>query len=94
MSKLNKNDIIEIVSEKCMASKKEVREIIDCAFDLIEEALVKNREVNFTNFGVFTPKVRMGRVGTHPKHHNTIDIQPTKVVTFRMSKFLKSKLND
>ena len=29
MAKLNKNDIVEIVSEKCFITKKEVREILE-----------------------------------------------------------------
>lgn len=93
MKKLNKNDIIEIVCEKTMIAKKEVREVIDCALDLVEEALLENREVNLTNFGAFTPKVRTARVGTHPKLHSTIEIKPSKVIAFRMSKSLKAKLN-
>lgn len=94
MKKLNKNDIIEIVSEKTMISKKDVREVVETALELVEEALLQNKEVNLTNFGVFTPKERIGRVGTHPKSHNIIEIEPTKVITFRMSKSLKAKLND
>lgn len=93
MKKLNKNDILEVVSEKTMISKNEVREVLETAIDLIEEALLKNREVNITNFGVLTPKTRMERVGTHPKLHNQIKIESTTVVTFRMSKSLKARLN-
>lgn len=93
MKKLNKNDLVEIISEKTMITKKEVREVIESFLDLIEESLIKNREVNLTNFGVFTPKTRVARVGTHPKLHSHIEIAPTTVVTFRMSKSLKARLN-
>lgn len=94
MKKLNKNNLIDIVSEKLMMNKKEVREVVETLLEIIEETLVNNREVNLTNFGVFTPKVRMPRVGTHPKLHNTIDIASTKVVTFRMAKSLKARINN
>ena len=93
MKKLNKNDLVEIISEKTMITKKEVREVIELALDLIEGALIDGREVNLTNFGVFTPKTRVARIGTHPKLHSHIDIAPTTVVTFRMSKSFKGRLN-
>ena len=94
MKKLNKFDLVEIIAEKTMITKKEVREILDNAFELIQDALVKNREVNITNFGVFTPKLRLARVGTHPKSHKKIEIESSSVVTFKMSKNFKTKLNN
>lgn len=94
MKKINKNDLVEIVSEKTMISKKDVREVVETFLDLIENSLINEREVNLTNFGVLTPKRRSPRVGTHPKLHSTIEIGSTKVVTFRMSKSLKARLND
>ena len=93
MAKLNKNEIIEIVSEKTFVTKKEVREIIDETLSLITLALEAGNEVNLTNFGVFEAKTREGRVGTHPKEHTKIDIKPSTTVTFRVSKSLKSRLN-
>ena len=94
MDKLNKNDLIEMVAEKAKLSKRDAREAIECALDLIEQALIDGIEVNLTNFGVFEPKVRKGRIGTHPKEHTKIDIKKTKTVTFRLSKSLKARIND
>jgi DNA-binding protein HU-beta len=93
MNKLNKNDLIEMVAEKAHISKRDSREALECALELLEDALVHGREVNLTNFGVFEAKTREGRVGTHPKEHTKIDIQPSTTVTFRVSKSLKSRLN-
>ena len=59
----------------------------------MEEALLKGQEVNITNFGVFTPKTRQSRDGTHPKKHTRITIKETRSVSFRLSKALKAKLN-
>ena len=63
MAKLNKNEIIEIVSEKTFVTKKEVREIIDETLSLISLALEAGNEVNLTNFGTFVPKKRAGKKG-------------------------------
>ena len=93
MQKLNKRDLVEQVSEKAHISKKDADNAIDVAFDLIEKALLEGREVNITNFGVFTPKTRKRREGTDPKKHTRIVIKESQTVAFRLSKSLKSKIN-
>ena len=93
MSKLNRKDLVEIVSEEAHLSKKDARAAIDLVFDHIEEALLKGQEVNITNFGVFTPKKRQQRDGTDPKTHERITIKETNSVVFRPCKYLKGKLN-
>ena len=93
MQKLNKRDLIEQVAEKAHLSKKDAESAIDVAFDLMEKALLEGREVNITNFGVFTPNKRQSRDGTHPKKHTRITIAESRSVSFRLSKALKAELN-
>ena len=93
MSKLNKRDLIEEVSEKTHISKKHAESSIETAFDLIQKALLDGREVNITNFGTFTPMTKESRDGTDPKKHTRITIQQTQTVSFKLSKSLKAKLN-
>ena len=93
MKKLNRKDLVELVSEEGHLSKKEARQAIDIVFDRIIEALVNGQEVNITNFGVFEPKMRKQRDGTDPKSHKRIVIKKKRSVTFRLSKELKEKLN-
>ena len=94
MQKLNRKDLVEIVSEKAHLSKKDARAAIDLIFEHIEESLLAGQEVNITNFGVFSPKKRQKRDGTDPKTHKRITIQETNSVVFRPCKYLKGKLND
>lgn len=93
MAKLNKKDIVEIVSEEGHLSKKDARIAVDLVFDSIEESLLNGQEVNITNFGVFAPITRQQRDGTDPKNHNRIVIKERKSVSFRTCKELKGKLN-
>lgn len=93
MKKLNKRDLVQIVADEGHLSKRDARVALDICFDKIEKALLDNKEVNITNFGVFTPKVRQSRDGTHPKKHTIIRIEETRSVSFRLSKSLKGKLN-
>jgi len=93
MEKLNKKDIFERVAISENLSRKDAKAAVEKTFELIEEALLKNVEVNITNFGVFTPKKRAVRKGTHPKTHDILMLKGGKIVVFRTSKSLKEKLN-
>ncbi len=93
MKKLNKNEIIDLVAEKCHLSKVDSKSAIDTTFDLIMEALLKGESVSIKNFCVFEPKMKAGRKGTHPKKHTAIEIKPKKTVTVHLAKEFKSKLN-
>lgn len=93
MKKLNKRDLVQIVADEGHLSKKDARIALDLCFEKMERALLEGQEVNITNFGVFTPKVRQSRDGTHPKKHTLIKIQESRSISFRVSKALKGKLN-
>ena len=93
MKKINKKDLVELVSEEGHLSKKEARIAVDIVFDHISEALINGQEVNITNFGVFSPKVRKARDGTDPKSHKRIAISSKRSVSFRLSKQLKGNIN-
>ena len=93
MKKVNRKDLVEAVAEECRLSRREARKAIDVTFGLIEKCILEGKDVNVTNFGVFVPKTRQARDGTHPKNHNRIVIKEAKTVSLRLSKELKSKLN-
>ena len=93
MKKINRKDLVEIVSEQAHLSKKDARHAIDLVFDQIRESVLNGQEVNITNFGVFTPKKRQQRDGTDPKTHKRITIKETNSVSFRPCKLLKNELN-
>ncbi len=94
MEKLNKNEIIEIVSEAVHVSKVDTKKIIDATFELIQDTLLDGQSVNIKNFCVFEPKTKSGRKGTHPKKHTQIDIKPKNTVTIHLAREFKDKLND
>ena len=93
MAKINKKDLVQVVADEGHLSKKDSRTAVDLVFDLIEKTLLDGQEVNVTNFGVFTPKVRASRDGTHPKKHTRIKIEESRSISFRVAKSLKAKLN-
>ena len=93
MKKINKSDLVDLVAEQAHLSKRDARAALDTCFDLIIDALLRGEEVNITNFGVFQPKVRRSREGTHPKKHTPLVIEETRTISFRVAKDLKEKVN-
>ena len=93
MEKINKSDLIEMVSEKAHLTKRDAKMAIDSCFDLIVEALLNGEEVNITNFGTFQPKVKKSREGTHPKKHTPLIIEETTTISFKPARDLKEKMN-
>jgi len=91
--KLNKNTLVDLVSERAKVSIKDAKNVIDETFNLIQESLINGEEVNIKNFGVFVPKVRSTRTGTHPSNHKIIKIPSKKTVFLRLSENFKDKLN-
>ena len=94
MKKINKSDLIESVAERAHLSKKDARAAVDSCFDAIVEAILNGDEINVTNFGVFEPKLRKSREGTHPKKHTPLTIKEAHSVSFRLAKELKAKINN
>ena len=92
MSKINKNDIIEMVSEEAYLSKKDAKAAVDLTFEFIAEALEAGRDVDIANFGAFNIKTRKERIGTHPETHKQIKIKERKMVSFKEAKSLKEKI--
>lgn len=92
MKKLNKNELVELVAEKEHLSKKETKAVLDRAFGLMREALLKGQEVVVTNFGSFIIKNRQSRKGTHPRNHTPLMIKGGKSVVFKPSNGLKDEL--
>ena len=94
MEKLNKNEIIEMISEETHVSKVDAKRVIDATFELITKSLLEGKNVNIKNFCVFEPKTKSGRKGTHPKNHSVIEIKPKHTVIIHLAKEFKERLNE
>ena len=92
MSKINKNDIIEMVQEEAYLSKKDAKSAVDLTFSFIAEALEAGRDVDIANFGSFNVKTRKARVGTNPETHEKMMLKERKMVSFKEAKSLKDKI--
>jgi len=90
---VNKNDLIQKLSEHAGLDKNVSAKAVDGVFDLITDALKGGDEVRLTGFGVFVVASRAGGKGRNPQTGEEITIKPSKQPRFRPGKQLKDALN-
>ncbi len=90
---LTKAEIIESIYQKIGFSKKESADIVELVFDLIKDTLENGEKIKISGFGNFVVRSKSSRVGRNPQTGEEITISARKVLTFRPSQVLKSRLN-
>ncbi len=90
---MNKNDLIQQLSDRSGMAKHDAAKAVDGVFDLITDALKRGDEVRLTGFGVFVVASRAGGKGRNPQTGEEITIPPSKQPRFRAGKQLKDAVN-
>ena len=86
---MNKSELISDVAEKTGFSKKDSEKAITAVFDAIAASLEAGDKVQLVGFGMFDVKERAARMGRNPKTKEPINIEATRVPTFKAGKALK-----
>lgn len=90
---MNKNDLIEQLSQRTGLARTDAAKAVDGVFDTITDALKAGDEVRLTGFGVFVVAQRAGGKGRNPQTGAEIEIKPSRQPRFRAGKPLKDALN-
>jgi integration host factor subunit alpha len=90
---MNKRTIIEAIHDKVGFSKRETGAIVDAAFGLLKMSLEKGDSVMISGFGRFSVRERKARQGRNPQTGDPITLPAGKVVTFKVSRLLKERVN-
>lgn len=90
---MNKNDVVNQLSDRTGLSKSDTQKAVDGIFDLITDSLKSGEEVRISGFGVFVVSNRAGGKGRNPQTGEEITIKPSRAARFRAGKPLKDALN-
>ena len=90
---LTKNDVVESIYEKLGMPKKDCVRIVESAFDIIKSEFVKGNHVNVSGFGKWTVNTKKKRRGRNPHTGESLMIEARRVVTFKPSLVLRTKVN-
>ena len=92
-----KSEIISKLSKKThqKLKKSELKEILDILVDTIVEGIKNNKSCELRHFGRFSPKKIKGRANSrNPRSGQLIQTNDKISISFKMSKELKSEINN
>ncbi|MEK9753094.1 MAG: integration host factor subunit alpha [Rhodospirillaceae bacterium] len=84
----------EAVYQEVGLSRNESADMLEMVLDLMSDALVRGESVKISSFGSFSSRQKGQRIGRNPKTGEEVPILPRKVLVFRPSQVLKSRVNE
>ena len=90
---LTRADLSEAVHREVGLSRTESAELVKAIIDAVAEAVVTGDRVKLSSFGTFMVREKGGRVGRNPKTGQEVPITPRRVLVFRPSQVMKSRIN-
>jgi len=90
---VNRNELVDAVSNKTDMRKSEASKAVDAVFDSIAEALKDGDEVRLVGFGTFSVASRAATEGRNPRTGEKIKIAASKQPKFKPGKGLRDSLN-
>lgn len=85
ISKMNKNELVNVMAEKTGLTKVDVKKTLDAFISTAAETIKKGERISLVGFGTVMPTVRPSRKGRNPQTGKDIMIAERKVVKFRPS---------
>lgn len=90
---LTKAHIIESIHNQLGLPKKNCAEIFETLLDIMKNSLADGDEVLISGFGKFCVKDKKERRGRNPATGSDMMLDQRRVVTFRCSSVLRSRIN-
>jgi integration host factor subunit alpha len=83
----------EAVYQEVGLSRNESAALVEVVLEEISQALTRGESVKISSFGSFAVREKGERIGRNPKTGQEVPILPRRVLVFRASNVLKSKIN-
>lgn len=91
---MTRADLAEAVYGRVGLSRSDSAEMVEVVLAEISEAIVRGEVVKLSSFGSFMVREKGERVGRNPKTGIEVPITPRKVMVFKPSNIMKSRIND
>lgn len=86
-------DLSEAVYQEVGLSRNESAELVEAVLGAISQNLVSGENVKISSFGSFIVRSKDGRIGRNPKTGEEVPIEPRRVLVFRPSQVLKTRVS-
>lgn len=90
---ITRADLAESVYEQVGLSRNESADLVETVLEELCLGLIKGDTVKISSFGSFSVRSKGQRIGRNPKTGVEVPILPRKVLVFRASHVLKSRIN-
>ena len=91
---ITRAQLSEAVYQEVGLSRNESADLLESVLSEISDALARGEPVKISSFGSFSVRQKGQRVGRNPKTGEEVPILPRRVLVFRPSQVLKSRINE
>lgn len=84
----------EAVYQEVGLSRNESADLLETVLNQISDALAIGESVKISSFGSFSVRQKGQRIGRNPKTGEEVPILPRRVLVFRPSQVLKTRINE
>ncbi|MDX8376888.1 MAG: integration host factor subunit alpha [Mariprofundales bacterium] len=89
---MTKAQIADVLNARIGFSKKDSLDLVETVLTTVSQTLASGESVKMSGFGHFMLHEKNARSGRNPKNGSEIAISPRRIVVFRASSLLKSKM--
>jgi len=89
---MTKQEFIDKLAKKADLSKKDARNVVDSALDLIIDQVKRNNKVTLTGFGTFEARKQKATQRINPQTGRKMNVPAKNVPKFRPGKQFKESL--
>lgn len=90
---ITRADLSEAVYQQLGLSRSESAELVEMVLQEISAAIARGETVKLSSFGSFVVRSKGERIGRNPKTGIEVPITPRRVMVFKPSNILKSRIN-
>ncbi len=90
---ITRADLSEAVYQRLGLSRTESASLVETVLQEISQAIERGETVKLSSFGSFVVRSKGERIGRNPKTGVEVPITPRRVMVFKPSNILKSRIN-
>ena len=91
---VTRSQLSDAVYQEVGLSRNESADLLELVLNEMVSALERGESVKISSFGSFSIRAKGKRIGRNPKTGEEVPILPRRVLVFRASQLLKSRIND
>ncbi|MDH5489158.1 MAG: integration host factor subunit alpha [Rhodospirillaceae bacterium] len=90
---ITRAQLSEAVYQEVGLSRNESADLLESVLKFMSDALAAGETVKVSSFGSFSVRKKGQRIGRNPKTGEEVPILPRKVLVFRPSQVMKTRIN-